>query len=352
MIKFFRHIRRSLIQKNQMGKYFKYAIGEILLVVIGIIIALQVNNWNESHKDKLRFKMTLEQIYNALDSDFDKLSRVNSNLQQQLKIIDSLIYNPLDIEKDRIPIYGFYAAIERSKRLESDVNFYLKNLELNKNDIDQINLIKDISSYATKDRSDVSNNFEEGFIESILLKLELPNPVLVFGYSALNDFENVNPNLFTDKHRQEMLVAIQTEKFKNALISASRKIELSLIFSVDNKNDILSHMQSIRDFYPEVKLFHNDVGIVGTATKKGWDESIPLKLTNAALNTWELEIELVEGEVKFRTNNSWTKNWGGNSFPDGNSIYFGDNIKVKAGTYRVVLDLNKKQYQFIRLQND
>ena len=52
MIKFFRQIRKSLLEQNKMGKYFKYAIGEILLVVIGILIALQINNWNEKAKQK------------------------------------------------------------------------------------------------------------------------------------------------------------------------------------------------------------------------------------------------------------------------------------------------------------
>ncbi|NNL82776.1 MAG: hypothetical protein HKP28_05265, partial [Winogradskyella sp.] len=46
MIKFIRQIRYNLISENKTGKYFKYAIGEIILVVIGILIALQINNWN------------------------------------------------------------------------------------------------------------------------------------------------------------------------------------------------------------------------------------------------------------------------------------------------------------------
>ena len=51
MIKFFRKIRYDLMEKNKTGKYFKYAIGEIVLVVIGILIALQINNFNEQRKD-------------------------------------------------------------------------------------------------------------------------------------------------------------------------------------------------------------------------------------------------------------------------------------------------------------
>ena len=69
MIKFFRHIRKTLISENKMGKYFKYAIGEILLVVIGILIALQINNWNEHKKAVQKEIEVLEAI--TLDLDFN-----------------------------------------------------------------------------------------------------------------------------------------------------------------------------------------------------------------------------------------------------------------------------------------
>ena len=53
MIPFFRKIRWRLAANNQFFKYSRYAIGEILLVVVGILIALQINNWNEFKKDRV-----------------------------------------------------------------------------------------------------------------------------------------------------------------------------------------------------------------------------------------------------------------------------------------------------------
>lgn len=75
MIKIFRQIRKSLLEQNQMGKYFKYAIGEILLVVIGILIALQVNTWNENKKNTKTERSYLEGIVSNLDEDISELER-------------------------------------------------------------------------------------------------------------------------------------------------------------------------------------------------------------------------------------------------------------------------------------
>ena len=83
MIKFFRHIRKSLISENKMGKYFKYAIGEIILVVIGILIALSINNWNENRKERLQEQELLLQLQSEFQSNLDQLDEKN-NLRNQM----------------------------------------------------------------------------------------------------------------------------------------------------------------------------------------------------------------------------------------------------------------------------
>jgi hypothetical protein len=62
MIKFFRKIRQNLLAEGKTGKYLKYAIGEIVLVVIGILIALQINNWNQGRVLKDKSYSFLKQI--------------------------------------------------------------------------------------------------------------------------------------------------------------------------------------------------------------------------------------------------------------------------------------------------
>jgi hypothetical protein len=69
MIKFFRKIRQRLLSESKFSKYLLYAIGEIVLVVIGIFIALQLNNWNESAKEREIELSILNELLSDLNSD-------------------------------------------------------------------------------------------------------------------------------------------------------------------------------------------------------------------------------------------------------------------------------------------
>ena len=78
MIKLFRNIRQNLVTQdksvNRTTNYFKYAIGEIVLVVIGILIALQINNWNEQRKDRIQEKNFLSRLEIEIMIDIENIS--------------------------------------------------------------------------------------------------------------------------------------------------------------------------------------------------------------------------------------------------------------------------------------
>ena len=67
MLRIFRHIRKWLMEERKIRRYLLYALGEILLVMIGILLALQVNNWNEQRKAKIKSITYHERILEDLD---------------------------------------------------------------------------------------------------------------------------------------------------------------------------------------------------------------------------------------------------------------------------------------------
>jgi hypothetical protein len=71
MIKFFRKIRYNLMETGKTGKYFKYAIGEIVLVVIGILIALSINNWNQNRLESQTITVYLKNLKKDLETDIE-----------------------------------------------------------------------------------------------------------------------------------------------------------------------------------------------------------------------------------------------------------------------------------------
>lgn len=90
MAKLFNTIRRKLLTENRFSKYLLYAIGEIILVVIGILIALSINNWNEKRKISELETRVLTEISEDLADDIRSLQNdVNLN-QEGLKSIESI----------------------------------------------------------------------------------------------------------------------------------------------------------------------------------------------------------------------------------------------------------------------
>jgi hypothetical protein len=91
MINLFRKIRRQLSHDNKPVKYFRYAIGEIVLVMVGILLALQVNNWNESRKEHILEKKIYSDLYKSLQTDSIQLIRIIDLLNSSILAQETLI---------------------------------------------------------------------------------------------------------------------------------------------------------------------------------------------------------------------------------------------------------------------
>lgn len=91
MKKFFRRIRQKLLDENNLKKYLVYAIGEILLVMIGILLALQVNNWNNHKKDNNQAQKVLLALHDEFKQNKDQLTRINSYHQRVNNGCESLL---------------------------------------------------------------------------------------------------------------------------------------------------------------------------------------------------------------------------------------------------------------------
>jgi len=127
MIKFFSKIRKKLAAENKIFAYSRYAIGEIVLVVIGILIALQVNNWNENRKyahDKIEF---LEGIRNELEVDKVRADTLIKQYMQQLSyynMVDST-YNLHDL--DRVELADSSNVLDYNKLMTRPFPFKAQN---------------------------------------------------------------------------------------------------------------------------------------------------------------------------------------------------------------------------------
>jgi hypothetical protein len=119
MLKFFRKIRQQLLSENKFSKYLLYAIGEIILVVIGILIALQLNMWSDDRKAQVQFEGFTQQLNVDVDTAIKNAENTaNYSLEQSTRaqnIIDYLLdpKSAIDFEsyKEAMDMVGRYGII-------------------------------------------------------------------------------------------------------------------------------------------------------------------------------------------------------------------------------------------------
>ncbi len=163
MIKFFRKIRQNLLSEGKTRNYLKYVFGEIILVMVGILLALQVNNWNESKKQSKKELSLLLNLKNDINIDIINLKHQDSVFSvfeadaalgielfykaKTVKDINSVInltkslWNVLYINNitynEMISSGNMYAM--KNKDLQKQITTYYLNVEGDKNYINEVN---------------------------------------------------------------------------------------------------------------------------------------------------------------------------------------------------------------------
>tara|TARA_R110000744_G_scaffold97420_1_gene188242 strand:+ start:1076 stop:1846 length:771 start_codon:yes stop_codon:yes gene_type:complete len=248
MIKFFRKIRQNLLSEGKTGKYLKYAIGEIVLVVIGILIALQINTWNENTQKKEQEIAYYCKIKEDLQNDQKNIQRSIESLDDRIFSAKNLLanlYKQIDdksiLINDYIPAIRSYhfipskAAIEditSSGKLEilnkpqlkttilqhySDLEYAMNVLKQNQQDFSKL-------SYKYDDKIGLGYHqiplYKDYFGEE-LLKV-MPNT------NWQKDKENIIFKQFQDHISMSIIIGAREKELLKQINSSTEKLKLEL----------------------------------------------------------------------------------------------------------------------------
>ncbi len=229
MIKFFRNIRQNLLNEGKTTNYFKYAIGEIVLVVIGILIALNINNWNEDRKDKIKERAYLVNLNKDIKAD---ISYNNRNIFERFdKKVEALkngkaYYQNLYIITDTLAFLNDlgYGAVF------GNVNWSFKkttyNQLVNTGDfkiIENDSLRESILSYYN-----LLNGIEESSKDKITGYIKYTN--------SLAPFNRENPDYISEFDQAIFISKIKSEEFYKLL-----NLELTLAYDIRDKSNAVNN---------------------------------------------------------------------------------------------------------------
>jgi hypothetical protein len=247
MIKFFRKIRQKLLNENRLGKYSLYAIGEILLVVIGILIALQINNQNDLRKDRIKEIHYLKNIKTDLNINLLEMDRYleirTENIEAAKRIIEHFEGKPITdftaFNADGVKIYSWQKFYQNNNTFQELVNS--GNLALLSNDSIKKKLL-DIESLYKKMKSEEEHyRFDtESVIYGPLYELMDLNPMV-----SNFEFYASNGNSGTD-------VALTSEYFSEFL--KNKKLKNGFVLTVLELTTLNQQMREIKQMTEELIL--------------------------------------------------------------------------------------------------
>jgi len=188
MIKFFRKIRQKMLTENKFTKYFLYAIGEIVLVVIGILIALSINNWNEKQKDIAQEQLILMQLQREYRSNLNQLDEkilMRNEGLEACHILLNYIDHPVSINTNEL--YKSFWQIIRDPTFDPIVNDIIGSEKLRL--IQNQELVELLSNWS-------SEVYQVQELELEFQKFRTEN--IMPCYNRLGLSRNVNNNLWKD----------------------------------------------------------------------------------------------------------------------------------------------------------
>jgi hypothetical protein len=363
MLNFFRKMRKQLASDNKFRKYFRYAFGEVALIMIGIFMALQLNNWNENRKQEAQFKVTLEQLYSAMTYDvqyFDEQIRLLNRQIERMELslnhpdsipsIETYLNNPK--RSKNLPYLLAFIAIDNSVFHVSDTKYHAENLNFNPNNKSQNEIFKHIINYVNEIEREIK--FQD-YLYPLYYEYNLASPKVNTNTDVYSRYDRLDSLYYNDNDILNAIKLINSDKFRIAKKNTRNdKVNYRTVLS-NRLGDANSILQLIKNYYPEVKILYQDVGIIGTSLD-GFDDvgakSTPMVLTDIENHIWEIELYLKEGRVKFRCRDSWAQNWGvrgNNDFPEGIAVQDGADIEIpEAGTYQIIFKPITGEFQFIK----
>lgn len=216
MIKFFRKIRQNLLSEGKTGKYLKYAIGEIILVVIGIFIALQLNNWNTNRllkNEELKLLESLHQEFSENLVVFDDIYKKHLTRKKSIAVLMTSEIEDLHLDSLRAltrnshnnytydPYQGIYRSVINSGKIELISNDSLKQRISKLQD-----LLVDYKEEETNVMTFVTNNLYPYIIQN----------------RKLNFKKEWNFEEFTEeelaKYKTDIIEMIKADKYENLMV--------------------------------------------------------------------------------------------------------------------------------------